>query len=440
MRWLKRDIWKAGIAITGMLLLLMLITWVPVSAASMYEGTSGSSTPGTATMQATPTEDATVTALNKEKLAQEVQQLKDQNNPDLFGWLRTNASILLSTLVVVVGALIGFFRWLEDRRAEQEKQAEERFQKVVEGFGSDNEGAKAGAAILLRTFLRPDYKQFYTQTYDLAVAHLRLRKVETSSQFPVSLDSFSQALITVWKESFPLTRDWIKKRQGPKKFDPQVLDAASICLHSAYLARADLAEAWIVEASLQSANLTEANLSRANLFGVIFTRAILTKADLSGADLTSAHLSGAILSGANLSRANLSGADLSGAFLRGAFLFGENLTSANLTSANLSRANLSGANLFGADLSGAHPENANSLKDTNLCEVKGLTKEQLATCKTKGAIIDEDSATSPPQSTVSPSPLLQSKDALTPSAPSAQESTSDTSGNGAASSEPDWQS
>ena len=92
----KSDRWKASIALAGMLLLLVLMVWVKVEAVGAYEGVSGLATPGT--VQATPTEDATVTALNKEKLAQEVQQLKSQNEPDPFGWLRTNASIFLSTL------------------------------------------------------------------------------------------------------------------------------------------------------------------------------------------------------------------------------------------------------------------------------------------------------------------------------------------------------
>ena len=49
-----------------------------------YELTPVLATP----VQETPTVDATVTALNKEKLAQEVQQLKNQNELDPFGWLR----------------------------------------------------------------------------------------------------------------------------------------------------------------------------------------------------------------------------------------------------------------------------------------------------------------------------------------------------------------
>src|SRR5690242_6634080 len=117
MRWLKRDRWKAGIAIAGVLLLLVLMVWVPVSTAGAYEGASGLATPVTGTVQVTPTEDATVSALNKEKLAQEVQQLKNQNASDLFGWLRTNASILL----VVGGGLFGLWRWLVERLDAQDK-------------------------------------------------------------------------------------------------------------------------------------------------------------------------------------------------------------------------------------------------------------------------------------------------------------------------------
>ena len=81
MRWLKRDLWKAGVTIAGMLLLLVLMMWIVISAADAYEGISGLTAPVMISLQATPTEDATVTALNKEKLAQEVQQLNNQNEP-----------------------------------------------------------------------------------------------------------------------------------------------------------------------------------------------------------------------------------------------------------------------------------------------------------------------------------------------------------------------
>src|SRR5947209_3857586 len=114
MRKRKRDLWKAAVVVGGVLF-LVLMALVTVSVADAHEGMSGANSVGTVTVQATPTIDATVTALNKEKLAQEIQQLKDQNNPDLLGWLRANAAVLISTLVIVIGGLIGLFRWFGDR-------------------------------------------------------------------------------------------------------------------------------------------------------------------------------------------------------------------------------------------------------------------------------------------------------------------------------------
>jgi len=388
MLWLKRDLWRTGIAIVGMLLLLMLMAWVSVVAADAHEGASGSAEPVTVTVLATPTEDATVTTLSKEKLAQEVKQLKEQNEPDLLEWLRTNASILLSTLVVVIGALIGLWRWLgdrrdehekrrEDQRSEQEKRAEERFQSAVTGLGDEKEGARIGAAILLRTFLRPGYEQFYSQTFDLAVANLRLPQTPHPPEdpnTPLPLTTLSQALIVVFKEAFPLARSQDKR-------SPESLDATGIQLDNAYLRGADLKQVWMPQASLRKVNLSEArlsgvNLSEAKLSGARLNEADLSKARLSGADLSEADLSRARLNEADLNRtyfsgARLSGADLSGADLREAGLSGADLSWARLSGAYLSGADLDGANLSEADLSEA------DLRGANLRGVVGLTKGQL---------------------------------------------------------------
>jgi len=98
------------------------MVWVPASATGAGERASGLATSVTGTVQMTPTEDATVAALNKEKLAQEVQQLKNQNEPTFFDWLRGNVSILLLGL----GALAGFLRWLADRRDARDKELKDR--------------------------------------------------------------------------------------------------------------------------------------------------------------------------------------------------------------------------------------------------------------------------------------------------------------------------
>src|SRR5438067_2334620 len=220
MRWFKRGMRKVGITIAGMLLLLVLTAWIPVSAESVHEVAPELAGPGIVTMQAMPTVDATMAALNKQKLEQEVKQLRNQNEPDLLGWVRTNASIFLSTLVVVIGGLIGLWRWLGDRRGERDKRAEERFQSAVTGLGDEKEGAKIGAAILLRTFLRPGYEQFYIQTFDLAVAHLGLPRNSHPPEdpdAPLPLTTLSQALIVVFKEAFPLARS--QNHAGPQSLD-----------------------------------------------------------------------------------------------------------------------------------------------------------------------------------------------------------------------------
>src|SRR6266487_682770 len=494
MRWLKRDTRKAGIAITGMLLLLVLMIWVPESAAGAYERVSGPAGPSTITVQATQTVDATVTALNKEEVAQQQHTWENW----LWGNAATILSSFLSTLVIVIGVLFGFWQWrlsrrdaqdkeLKDRQSERERRAEERFQSAVTGLGDEKEGARIGAAILLRTFLRPGYEQFYVQTFDLAVANLRLSRTPTPPGDPKTLQlltTLRQALIVVFKEAFPLARD-IGSDNKKAKEAIQSLDATDIQLDNAYLVEADLKQVWMPHAllrkidlswaNLSKANLSwtdisKANLSKANLDGAYLIEANLSKANLSGADLIEANLieadliwanlkgvnlsradlSGAKLIWANLGGARLSGADLGGAKLIGADFSGADLSGAKLIGADLSRikfvvverggadfreadsndvehsganlsgTDLSGADLSGADLSGANLKDALFLKDTNLHGVHGLTREQLETCKVKGAIIDEGPMTVSPQLIASSPPPVQSNDLQAQAIPPAQ--------------------
>src|SRR2546421_630451 len=105
MRWLKRDIWKASIAVAGVLLLLVLMVWVPVSAAGAYEGALGLATPVTGSVQATPTVDPTMTALQKEQLTQQVRQL---DNWWLY-WVYNGSTAFIAAFASVVIALFGIY-------------------------------------------------------------------------------------------------------------------------------------------------------------------------------------------------------------------------------------------------------------------------------------------------------------------------------------------
>jgi uncharacterized protein YjbI with pentapeptide repeats len=461
MRGLKHDLWKAGIAIAGMLLLLVLVAWGPVEASGAPVRASGLGSEGSVTVQATPTEDATVTALSKEQLTLQVKQLQNQLQ-NQNNWLANNSTALIAAVTTLVVALFGIFqwsgnrrdarqkeiaaqdkeledrkaererrdeeqkRWLKDQEAEREKRAEERFQAAVTGLGDEREGARIGAAILLRTFLRPGYEQFYTQTFDLAVAHLRLPRTPSppeDSTAALPLTTLSQALIVVFKEAFLLARN-LEKRE------PRSLDATGVQLDHAYLWRVDLKQAFMRQASLREANLFGANLSETNFTGSDFSGASLSGANFSEAYLRDVNFSRANLRDADFSKANLggvsvtnfsggnfSGANLNRANFSEAYLRGANFSRANLGDADFSKANLSGANLTEANL-----EDAVSLEGTNLRGVNGLTKEQLGACKAKGAIIDEAPTTSSSQLTISPLPPSQSNDIQAQSAPSAQES------------------
>jgi Pentapeptide repeats (8 copies) len=295
--------WKMWILVIGILSFLFLVGAIlPTKANAQIEALE-LATPSIPVIQPTPTVDATVTALNKQKLREDVEQ--EQHTSGNWWW--NNAVALFSPLALGLAGAFTLLRYLRDQRNELKKQreerqaalerrAEERFQSAVEGLGSEREGAQIGAAILLRTFLRSGYEQFYTQTFDLAVANLRRRGISKTMQHqlwepPQNLDialpltTLNQALIVVFKEAFPLSRDREKK-------EPASFDATGIQLDNAYLVSADLKQFWGPQAFLRGAKLTEADLTRANLRG------------------------------ANLRGANLSGADLSGAYLFGAYLFG----------------------------------------------------------------------------------------------------------------------
>lgn len=383
MRWLKRGMWRAAIAATGLLLLLVLTVWVPASA-SAHEEVPGFATLGQA--QTTPTVDLTVTALAKEQLALQVQQLqnqqKDQNN-----WFANNSTAIIAAITAIVVAFIGFTQWTGNRRDERQKeiaaqdkdgraQAEERFKAAITALGDEKEGTQVGGAILLRSFLHEEdkklYGRYYAQIFDLTVTYLRPSPpVDPTVSLP--LTPVRQALIAVFQEIFPLARN----RLGQENFSFNVrsLDASHIRLDGATLTMSDLSYIWMRESSLRNATLIGAQLIESKLSKADLSEAMLGAANLYKANLNSSILTGSDLKGSNLCEAILTRAKLNGAILTGAYL--------------------DGAYLNDADLSGSDIENAYTLKGTDLRGAIGLSKKQLETCKARGAIMDGDSRPMP---------------------------------------------
>ena len=153
-----------------------------------------------------------------------------------------------------------------------------------------------------------------------------------------------------------------------------------------------------------------------DLFGIKLIRVNLREANLREANLRGANLRGADLRGANLSGAKLGWANLTDADLRRAALRGADLTKADFTRANLEEADLRWAKVLDrvrfprreflihtfvvTRLDCTHSkvmtlDKARSLRNTKLYGFRGLTKEQLQTCKGKGANFEDSSSEQP---------------------------------------------
>jgi hypothetical protein len=320
-------IWFFYLLFASIAVLLVLRIEVPAKSAIAQQPTVVS------TPTETPTPNLTTIALAKaelerQKLAEEVAKLQAENRR---GWFQSNVAFALPVLITILGGLLGFYRWLADRRKEldarreaqdkelvdrhdeRQKRAEDRFQSVVEGFASTSQAAKIGAAITLRTFLRPGYEQFYMQVLSLAVAHLQFESPtphkRNAHKFPSPL---CQALASVFVEAFPLARETrypLLMREscsrlsalGPysewKPFDHELashvdetrfksylhhwqLDASGVHLEYTNLYGADLKTVWMREGRLIETNLIRADLTNANLTGADLTGAILHSAKL----------------------------------------------------------------------------------------------------------------------------------------------------------------
>lgn len=359
--------------ITSSILFLLLVAWVAATPSALaYEAPSITiHTLGKVSVQETPTADPTMTTLQKELLTQQIDQSKQQTEQlkqqNALSWtiVLTPISTSITILGTFVAAFFGFRRWRAEHRTDREKRDQDRFQSVVEALGGERMEQKVGGAVMLRTFLRPEYEQYYSQVFDLTVANLRIpesarKKENPDPDKPRPPTPLNQALATVFKDAFPLARSYLKERKKQSlSSNPQLLDATDIRLDGTYLNEVHLEEAYMPHSSLRGAHLERAHLERAHLEEAYLREADLTEAYLEGAHFERAHLEGAYLEGAHLEEAYLEETHLEGAYL------------------------------MGAHLEGANPLEA-SLKDTTMREVRGLTADQLYYAYSfKGAIIDD---------------------------------------------------
>jgi hypothetical protein len=157
-------------------------------------------------VQATPTVDATLTALNKDKLIWDINKDKSgiaKDQSDRF-WAWTSSGVIIVGIAGVIFSLFQFYRAQLDKRVEREKKDEEEFHTLIRDLGSDKIVVKIDATITLRKFLRPGYEQFYQQIFDWMVINLRQQNIKGQPSEPT--EDFREELITTFKTSYPRAR------------------------------------------------------------------------------------------------------------------------------------------------------------------------------------------------------------------------------------------
>src|SRR6266496_3470684 len=206
-----------------------------------------------ALIQPSPTPDQDKLNLEKEKLSREIEKLRIDNENSkrgLVNLLYGNLSILLA-LALALGGLIKYFK---EQKTSLRKREEERFENVVKSLGSQYEQERMSAAVLLPTFLGPEYSRFHEQVFNLAAGHLRtgpasapspatkveipglvrrfefslsLPSLEDSSMqqdveaLPTQLHPLTQPLANVLCQSYRLIRDARKLDSNDKKAETQ---------------------------------------------------------------------------------------------------------------------------------------------------------------------------------------------------------------------------
>ncbi|MGW6310148.1 pentapeptide repeat-containing protein [Streptomyces niveus] len=270
-------------------------------------------------------------------------------------------SVLLASLVAVVGLWYSVVQVRQELVISKEGQLTSRYTAAVANLGEDKMDVRLGGIYALQRIMQ-DSPRDHPTIGNVLAAYVRTHAAEPPAKGQ-GIPADIHAALTI-----------LADRDATHDQDFR-LDLRSAQLPRAELASHDPAQGGSLAdgAALADADLTRANLTRAFLFG----------ANLARANLTEANLTRATLSSTNLSRAILSDADLTGVNLAAAELTDTGLDSANLTGADMRNTDMRGAYLTGADLTDAYLIDA-SLRGANLTGAENLTRMQVDSARTDG--------------------------------------------------------
>ena len=301
--------------------------------------------PGTFALAALPPKDE----LERQKLVEEVRKLRGENDETL----REKAIAFLpfvtvfgTVLLAVAGVVVPLIREAQERRAQRERELDQRkqearrlFQEQLAGaiadLGSDKEAVRVSAAVSLENFLADDYAEFHDQVYRVLCANLGVDHGRLVNRFLVR--AFAKAAR-------------MRIAEAEKTGESPTLDFARCDAERVDLSDLNLQDADFAFGRFKSANLTGCDLTRARGYQAHFEKARFSRSTLAEVRFHKALCKGAQFHDAVMTSAELRGADLRKAQLQRARLQGAHLDNAQLTGARFDQAKLADAYFKGADL------------------------------------------------------------------------------------------
>jgi len=356
--------------IVGGVASVLLCGWVLFIGASVLVGAATAAPSAAATSAVTPPSGQPTTApgtdeLNRQKLEEEVRQLRLANR-QAEGWLAGFLPFApFVTVLVAVGTLAAALwkqsndaaaarltadgeatRWradfsrqqqLDRAAAEQEElgRFDETLSRISAQISSDNPGLSLNGAAALGLFVKPRYRHLHSDLLRIILANLKA--APTRPVADLLLDDLARILGMLFADGQP-------NPDVPSPIDLTHLNLYRLDLHGLALPEGvvlDLAFATLDDANLSEMTMPRARGFRAQLDATRFSRTVMTEARFNEAHavVKPAHFHEATLVSATFDDAQLPGAEFQRAHLQGA---------------KFRRCDLRGAHFEGADLNDAY--------------------------------------------------------------------------------------
>jgi len=260
--------------------------------------------------------------LEAEKTREEIRELRSRQGPR---GLISDFAPLGTLLIGLAGAAVAYGRFAHDRRTESIHRMDERFTHVATDLGSESEVVRSGAAVALRTFLKPRYRgELLDDVFDLVVTNVKIADHPKGVR-RLLVDALEEgvkqrAAAGRTLRGISLARAWLE-RIDLDGLDLRGIDLAWARLRGANLRGCDLRETSAIEVDISKAVLSGANLhqvrwQRTHGRGAYFHEARMASIDLKNSDLAGAYFEDALVSGAHLQHADLTGANFNGATVK----------------------------------------------------------------------------------------------------------------------------